>query len=317
MTVINALRLNRGDMYKKSESEEKTMKKNRLNKAVSIITLLSITGALTACGSSASEVAKASESAESGAAKKIVFAYRNTGNWPVTGEDDNGNPTGYDIEVLREVDKLLPDYEFEYVGTSYDDAYIGIEAGNYQAALTNAFWTEERAQKYLISEQNLGASVLVLAVRKEDEGIKDLRDFHDAGLELAPILAGNGMYYVVKSYNEENPDAQIDIKTTDDSTFVAGGVEELVAGKYDGAILTKPAFEKNTVAEDGDLHQYLDQIAYSEFTLAKTYPMFSKSVGEDFLKAYNDALVKVIDSGRASEVSNEFFGYDIFNYKYE
>lgn len=281
-------------------------------KLVVFLLATTLVAALTACAG-----AKTTDSGKAEGAKKIVFAYRNNGNWPVTGEDDKGNPTGYDIEVLREVDKLLDDYEFEYIGTSYDDAYVGLEAGNYDAALTNAFWTDERAKKYLISEQNLGASVLILATRAEHAGIKNLSDLAKSGLELAPILAGNGMYYVVTQYNEENPDNQIPIKTTDDSTYVAGSVEEVVAGKYDAAILTKPAFEASVVAEDGDLHEYLSKISYSEFTLAKTYPMFSKSVGEEFLKAYNDALVKVIESGKASEISKEFYKYDIFNYEFK
>ena len=289
------------------------MKKNLVNKAIAITLALSTVLAMTACGSGAG---KADASSNDGA-KKVTFAYRNTGAWPVYGEDDKGNPTGYDIEVLREVDKLLPDYEFEYVGTSYDDAYIGIEAGNYDAALTNAFWTEERAEKYLISEQNLGASVLVLVKTAENDSIKNLKDLNAAGLELAPLLAGNGMYYVVKKYNEENPDAQVEIKTTDDSTYVAGSVEEVVAGKYDAAIFTKPQFESSVVSEEGDLHEYIDKISYAEFTLAETYPMFSKNLGEEFVKAYNDALVEVVKNGKASEISNEFFGYDIFNYQYQ
>lgn len=290
------------------------MKRNYFKRIAALTLALSSLALMTACGSSNQNSV---EAASNDGAKKIVFAYRNTGTWPIYGEDENGNPTGYDIEMLKEVDNLLPDYEFEYIGTSYDDAYIGMEAGNYDAALTNAFWTEERAQKYLISDQNIGASVLVLIKTKENDNIKSLKDLHDAGLELAPILAGNGMYYVVKQYNDDNPDAQIEIKTTDDSTYVAGSVEEVVAGKYDAAIFTKPQFEASVVSEDGDLHSYLESISSSEFTLAKTYPMFDKRVGEDFLKQYNDALVKIIDSGRASELSNEFFGYDIFNYEYK
>ncbi|MCR5671411.1 MAG: transporter substrate-binding domain-containing protein [Butyrivibrio sp.] len=289
------------------------MKKNLLQKTVAIGLALSTLFAMTACGAQAEKA----DAAEGSGAKKVTFAYRNTGTWPIYGEDENGNPTGYDIEVLKEVDKLLPDYEFEYVGTSYDDAYIGMEAGNYDAALTNAFWTEEREQKYLISEQNLGASVLILVKTAENDAVKNLTDLHNAGLELAPLLAGNGMYYVVKQYNDDNPDAQVEIKTTDDSTYVAGSVEEVVAGKYDAAIFTKPQFEASVIAEDGDLHEYLDKISYSEFTLAKTYPMFSRNLGEDFLKAYNDALVEVVKSGKASELSNQFLDYDIFNYKYE
>lgn len=258
----------------------------------------------------------ATETQNENGVKKITFAYRNTGNWPMTGDED-GNPTGYDIEVLRLVDEKLADYEFEYVGTSYDDAYIGIEAGNYHAALTNAFWTEERAEKYLIPEENLGATVLVLAVRKENSEIKNLEDVSKSGLELAPILAGNGMYYVVKSYNEEHADAQIEIKTTDDSTFVAGSVEEMVAGKYDAIIWTKPQFEATVLAEDGDLHSYLEEISYSEFDLANTYPMFSKTVGEEFIQDFDTALKEVKDSGKASELSLQFFDYDLFNYEYK
>lgn len=265
--------------------------------------------------------AENTEEAEADAAsateqKVITFAYRNTGNWPVSGEDESGNPSGYDIEVLRAVDDLLEDYTFEYVGTSYDDAYIGIEAGNYDAALTNAFWTEERAEKYLIPEEPLGASVLVLAVRAEDADIKNLTDLSKSGKELAPILAGNGMYYVVKQYNSDNPDNQVEIKVTDDSTYVAGSVEEIVAGKYAAGIFTKPSFDNTVIAEDGDLHQFLTEISYSEFTLANTYPMFSKNVGEDFVNKLSDTLKQVKDSGKASEISEQFFGYDIWNYEF-
>jgi len=291
------------------------MKINNIRKFISLTLVVSSVLALTACTSTSKTESK-DASADSGV-KKLVFAYRNTGNWPGTGEDESGKPSGYDIEVLREVDALLPDYEFEFVGTSYDDAYVGLEAGNYDAALTNAFWTEARAEKYLISEQNLGASVLTLVVRPENADIKNLTDLSKSGLKLAPLLAGNGMYYVVDTYNKENPDAQVEITTTDDSTYVAGSVEETVAGKYDASIQVKASFDANVVAEDGDLHDYLDKISYSEFTLAKTYPMFSKSLGEDFLKAYNDALVQVVESGKASELSQQFYGYDIFNYDFQ
>lgn len=249
--------------------------------------------------------------------KKVTFAYRNTGNWPMTGDDKAGNPTGYDIDVLRLVDKELEGYEFDFVGTSYDDAYIGIESGNYDAALTNAFWTEERAEKYLIPEEALGASVLVLAVRSEDAAIKDFESLHDSGKQLAPILAGNGMFYVVKNFNQEKPDKAINITTTDDSTYVAGSVEELVAGKYDAILWTKPQFDATVVAKDGENHSLLKSISYSEFTTVNTYPMFSKNVGEDFIKEFSKALKKVKDSGKASEISQSYFNYDIWNYNFK
>lgn len=286
------------------------MRKTNLLKKIIVTTLALSLLATTACGKNETE-----KSAENGV-KKITFAYRNTNNWPMTGDDESGKPSGYDIDVLRLVDEELADYEFEYVGTSYDDAYIGIESGNYDAALTNAFWTEERAEKYLIPEEALGASVLVLAVRSEHEAVKNFETLYDSGIKLAPILAGNGMFYVVKNYNEENPNKAIDITTTDDSTFVAGSVEELVAGKYDAVLWTKPQFDSTVIAEDGENHSLLDSISYSEFTTVNTYPMFSKNVGEDFVKVFSEALKKVKDSGKASELSQTYFEYDIWNYNF-
>jgi ABC-type amino acid transport substrate-binding protein len=158
---------------------------------------------------------------------------------------------------------------------------------------------------------------LVLAVRSENSDVKDFETLYDSGIKLAPILAGNGMFYVVRNYNEENPDKAIDITTTDDSTFVAGSIEELVAGKYDAILWTKPQFDSTVVAEDGENHSLLDKVSYSEFTTVNTYPMFSKSVGEDFVKEFSDALKEVKDSGKASEISNTYFGYDIWNYDFE
>lgn len=286
------------------------MRKTNLRKTIVAGALLLSLLATTACG------ANKTENSEEEGVKKITFAYRNTNNWPITGDDESGNPTGYDIDVLKLVDEELEDYEFEYVGTSYDDAYIGLESGNYDAALTNAFWTEERAEKYLIPEEALGASVLVIAVRSENAEVKDFETLYDSGLKLAPILAGNGMFYVVQNYNQENPDKAIDITTTDDSTFVAGSVEELVAGKYDAVLWTKSQFDTTVVAEDGENHSLLDSVSYSEFTTVNTYPMFSKNVGEDFVKAFSEALKKVKDSGKPSEISQNYFSYDIWNYSF-
>ena len=296
------------------------MKKIYLKRVAALLLAFAVAFSFTACGASDDGGSGGDTAAGDGDASgvtKITFAYRNTSTWPSVGEDENGNPSGYDIEILRLIDEKLDDYEFEYVGTSYDDAYIGLEAGNYQAALTNAFWTEERAEKYLISEEAQGASVLILALRNENGDISNLQELSDAGLKLAPLLAGNGMYYVVKQYNEENPDHQVEITTTDDSTYVAGSVEELVAGKYDAVIYVKSTWDGTVVSEEGDNHIFLDQVTYHEFTLALTYPMFSKTVGEDFLAQYTAALRELKEDGTASALSQEFYGYDIWNYEYQ
>lgn len=81
--------------------------------------------------------------------------------------DENGNPTGYDVEVMKLVDEILEDYEFEFVGTSNDDLLIGVEQGKYQVGVKNAFWTEERTAKFIFPQEFLGLSSAGLVVKKK------------------------------------------------------------------------------------------------------------------------------------------------------
>ena len=37
--------------------------------------------------------------------------------------DKDGNSDGYEVAVLKEIDKKLPQYKFEYTGTSDDDLF--------------------------------------------------------------------------------------------------------------------------------------------------------------------------------------------------
>ncbi len=52
--------------------------------------------------------------------QKVKVAYDQASK-PMSWLDEKGNPTGYDVEVMKLVDELLPEYEFEYIGTTSDD----------------------------------------------------------------------------------------------------------------------------------------------------------------------------------------------------
>ena len=45
--------------------------------------------------------------------------------------NDKGESDGFEVAVLKEIDKLLPQYEFEYTPTSDDDLLIGVLQGKY------------------------------------------------------------------------------------------------------------------------------------------------------------------------------------------
>lgn len=238
---------------------------------------------------------------------------------PMSYTDENGYSTGMDIELLRIVDELMPDYEFHFEGTSKDDVLSGMTAGIYDIGIHNAFYTEERGEKFLIPEENLGGSLAGLVMTKENaarfdsEGSKLLEDIVDADLKLAPQIAGDGRTYQFEQYNLNHPDKQIEFELTSDLNIFTKHLEWIVEGKYDVSIFMKGSWDKNVVPEDGGNHEYYDQVEFVPFKAIKTYPMISRiNLDEAFLEEFNEALKQAKADPRTAELSNEFYGENIF-----
>lgn len=82
-------------------------------------------------------LAPAAFAAEDGVTKVTVAhtqAYK-----PYDFINENGESDGYEVAVLKAVDELLDQYEFEYVGTTDDDLLIGVESGKYDVG-TKGVW---------------------------------------------------------------------------------------------------------------------------------------------------------------------------------
>ncbi|WP_164919071.1 MULTISPECIES: transporter substrate-binding domain-containing protein [Acutalibacteraceae] len=260
---------------------------------------------------SAGTVSGASASESSGKVRKIKISFGQTGK-PYGYVDDNGNATGYDIEALRLVDGLLPDYEFEYVPTDSQDAWTGTREGKYQVAVTNSFWTQERARNYIIPEENLGGSIGGLIVRKENKDVKSFSDAAKKGLKLVPIKAGDGWQYVVESYNKENPQNQIKLELSDSQDWTAG-FTYVAEGRYDVFGTIKSSFATNVADSKGDLHNLADKLVCNEFTTIKTYTLINKNE-TDLAKQVNDALKTLKKGDKLVQFSEQFYGENVFRY---
>jgi len=258
---------------------------------------------LAACGSD-----EASTSNENGDVRKVKVAYDQASK-PISWLDEKGNPTGYDVEVMKLVDELLPEFEFEYVGTTSDDLLIGVEQGKYQAGVKNAFWTEERTAKFIFPQEFLGLSSTGLLLKKENENIKTLEDFASAGLSLAPIAANNAQYTIIDEYNKANPENPVKLQAGD--TFSVDVVQWVNEGRVDGGITLEGVFKKQVLAEDGPYYNLKDEVVYNEFAVIKTWPLFNKKE-QEFADAYDKAIKQLKEEKKTNELSTEFYGRDLF-----
>ncbi len=279
------------------------MKKNRLFQFAAI-GLASI-ALLTGCNSGES----ADKDPGDGEQVRTVKVAYDQASKPISYIDDNGNPTGYDVEVMKLVDELLPDYQFEYVGTTSDDLLIGVEQGKYQVGVKNAFFTQERTEKFIFPKEFLGLSSAGLVLRKEDEGVKTLADFAKKGYSLAPIAANNAQYTIIDEYNTANPDNKVQLQAGD--AFTVDVVQWVNEGRVDGGVMIEGPFKQQVLAKDGPYYNLKDEVVYNEFAVIKTWPLFNKKE-QEFADAYDKAIAQIKEQKKPNELSTKFYGRDLF-----
>lgn len=258
-------------------------------------------------GCSSGEASK--NETEDGVKVRTVKVAYDQASKPISYIDDKGNPTGYDVEVMKLVDELLPEYKFEYVGTTSDDLLIGVEQGKYQVGVKNAFFTQERTEKFIFPKEFLGLSSAGLVLRKEDEGIKTLADFASKGYSLAPIAANNAQYTIIDEYNKANPNNQVKLQAGD--AFTVDVVQWVNEGRVDGGVMIEGPFKQQVLADDGAYHNLKDEVVYNEFAVIKTWPLFNKKE-QEFADAYDKAIAQIKEQKKTSELSKEFYGRDLF-----
>lgn len=177
--------------------------------AIASVSLSVIFGA-TGCGNSGVQAANAQEAAEGAdGVRKVVVAHTQA-YAPYDFIDENGESDGYEVAVLKAVDELLADYEFEYVGTTDDDLLIGVESGKYQIGTKGIWWTAPRSESYVFPEHYIGSSITGLTFKSEyADQIKDMESFAEFSGRLVPLAPQNAQYTIVENYNKANPDKQV------------------------------------------------------------------------------------------------------------
>ncbi|WP_423831546.1 transporter substrate-binding domain-containing protein [Streptococcus equinus] len=262
-------------------------------------------------GKNSASADSSSESSE----KVTTLQVAHTQNYvPYDYINEKGDSDGFEVAVLKAVDEKLKNYKFDYTGTSDEDLLIGLESGKYDIGVKGAWYTEERAQKFIIPDEAIGASVIGFAIRKEDESkYKDIDSFAKNGGKLVPISPQNAQYNVIQEYNKK---AKNQIELTESESFsVADAYAWVLEGRYDAYFSIKLSFEEAVQKEDGAYHQYADQLTWFPYKGIETYPLIHKnSTNKAFAKEYDKAVKELQEDGTIAKLSEKYFGEDVFSY---
>lgn len=266
---------------------------------------------LTACGSTDAETNSASSEADNNDdVTKIMVAYRQDYN-PYDYVTEDGKPEGFEVKVLEQVDEKLADYEFEFVPTSDEDLLIGLESGKYDVGIKGAWYTEERAKKFIMPEEPIGASVIGITFRTES-GYTSFEDFAENSGKLIPISPQNAQWTIIEGFNEEHSETPVELIASEQFT-ISDAYQWLVEGRYDAYFDIKLQFENAVVKDEAPYHSFVDQLSYIPYKAIPTYPIIHKSEkNEVFAEAYNNAIKELTEEGEIQELSEKYFGENVF-----
>ncbi|MBQ7707489.1 MAG: transporter substrate-binding domain-containing protein [Lachnospiraceae bacterium] len=293
------------------------MKKQFKKKVAAVLALGALTASLfTGCGkkeekkdATQASTTQAESSAEETEAvpvekRKIVIATSGTGPEPFCYTDENGELTGYDIEVIKLVFEGLPQYDVEFATCEFQSIFTGIDTGIYQVGLNHLGYNTERGQKYLYTDTyDVGSHSI--AVRKGYDEIKSVNDFGGHKTEVTAASANESLFL---AYNDEHPDNPIDLTYIEVDNLLI----DIANGAADFEYFTTATLETQ-IAEKG-LEDQIDLIPVpieesEEFT--KSLKGIFYVVAKDDTQLADDINARIeelIADGSIAELRTKWFG---------
>jgi len=250
---------------------------------------LVVAGVLAACSGGAKK--------EEAASKKEIIVATNATPKPFNYEE-NGELTGYEIEVVRAIFKDSDKYDVKFEKTEWSGVFAGLDADRYNMAVSNISYTKERAEKYLYAAPT-AKNPNVLVVKKDDPSIKSLDDI---GGKSTEVVQGTTSAKQLEDYNKQHSDNPTVLKYTKaDFQQIMGRLSD---GQFDYKIFDKIGVE--TVIKD----QGLDNLKVIELPSDQqpyVYPLLAK--GQDELKSFVDKRIQELyKDGTLEKLSKQFFG---------
>ena len=262
---------------------------------------------LTGCGKDSADGAKSADG------KKTITVAHTNYYVPYDYVNEQGESDGFEVAVMKEVAKKLPQYEFKFVPTSNDDLLIGVESGKYNVGTKGIWITDARKKKYVFPKNNIGASVIGLVIRKDTASeIKDLPSFAKFSGKLVPIAPQDARYMVIENFNKEHPDNPIKLVSSENFQN-ADAYSWVMEGRYDAYLEVELSYKNNIVKEDAAYHQFDDKLSYIRYKGIETYPIFNRNE-QKFADEYDKAIEELRAEGKIAELELKYFGESLSDY---
>ena len=202
--------------------------------------------------------------------------------------DEAGNIIGFDPDLFDAIAKAAG-FEFESINTRWDGIFVALASGEFDAVISAATITEERAQTVDFSDPYFNAGQMI-AVRTDETRIKGPEDL--AGKKVGVQLGTTGDIWLTEQTKAE-------VVRYDENTLA---FQALAAGDVDAAVADGPTAIEIVKANPEMKLKVLPGV-YTE----EQYGIAVRKERPEVLAAINAGLAAVKASGQYDEIYNKWF----------
>ncbi|WP_373557985.1 transporter substrate-binding domain-containing protein [Paenibacillus sp. XY044] len=260
-----------------------------------------LAGVIAGCGSGSKGGETSTDTAANaagGAVKKIVVG-TGTAFPKICFIDENGKLTGFDVELVREIDKRLPDYEFDIQTQEFSNLLLSLETKKIDFVAHEMEKNPERTEKYLFNKEPYAHWRNKIIVAKDNDSIHSLDD-----LKGKKVLTGatSAEAQILENYNKEHNNA---IQIVYQNGAANDTVNQITTGRVDATIgadfslpLIDPQGKLKVTGDDLSEHDIL-------FVFRKDDPEEQK-----LADAVDGAIKELKQDGTLGKLSKEWLGSD-------
>ena len=177
------------------------------------LSVLLIMGLAISAGCGLSE--STTKDVKQGAKDSKVYQVATRGTFkPFTYMDEKDHLTGYDIEILREIEKRNPAIKFEFKTMSVDAGFLALESGQIDLIANQIVKNPQREDKSIFTKEVNNYTSRKLAVKGDREDIHGIDDLR--GKKVA-VTSSSEVTRQLQKYNE-TAEPKIELVYTDKGT---------------------------------------------------------------------------------------------------
>ena len=219
---------------------------------------------------------------------------------PFSYVDANGTLTGYDLEVLRLIQKTDPALEFEFIAGPWDSLFPGLDSDRFQVLANQITSNPDRQAKYLLTDNTYALCVSQLIVKK---GRTDIQSLNDLKGKKIGTTVGDSFTRLLEDWNSENGNILDIVYYEEDITTV---LQDIVNDRIDATLNDPIMAAGKAKAQNLDVEPVGRRIAEqpTHFIIKKDGP------GAIIKGKVDTALEKIKADGSLSQLSINWFGVD-------